>query len=108
RVLHRMAVLHIERFAEYTTYLHEHPAEIEALYQDVLIPVTSFFRDEAPFAALTHSAFPAIVHQRAPEEPIRIWVPGCSTGEEAYSLAICLLEFLEKHHLSFPIQLFAT
>ncbi|HET8840010.1 MAG TPA: chemotaxis protein CheB [Ktedonobacteraceae bacterium] len=109
RVLHRMAVLlHVERFAEYETYLREHPAEIEALYQDVLIPVTSFFRDETVFAALAHSAFPDIVQHRAPKKPIRIWVPGCSTGEEAYSLAICLLEFLEKHLLSFPIQLFAT
>lgn len=108
RVLHRMAVLHIERFAEYATYLHESPAEIEALYQDVLIPVTSFFRDEAAFPALVHSAFPAIVQRRAPEDPIRIWVPGCSTGEEAYSLVMCLFEFLEEHRLSFPIQLFAT
>lgn len=108
RMRHRMAVLHIGRLAEYAAYLREHPAEIDALYQDVLISVTSFFRDEAVFAALTSHAFPDIVQHLAPEDTIRIWVPGCSTGEEAYSLVICLLEFLEEHNLSPPIHLFAT
>jgi len=108
RMQHRMAVLHLGHLAEYAAYLREHPAEIDALYQDVLISVTSFFRDEAAFAALTSHAFPNIVQHLAPEDTIRIWVPGCSTGEEAYSLAICLLEFLEERDLSPPIHLFAT
>jgi two-component system CheB/CheR fusion protein len=108
RVMHHMSIQHIERFAEYATYLREHPAEIEALFQNVLIPVTRFFRDEAAFAALTQYAFPDIVRDRSPEDPIRIWIPGCSTGEEAYSLAMCLFEFLKEHRISFPIQLFAT
>ena len=108
RISHRMAVLHLERMTEYATYLGEHSPEVEALYQDVLIPVTSFFRDPAAFAALTRLVFPEIVQHLAPGESIRIWVPGCSSGEEAYSLAICLCEFLEERSLTFPIQLFAT
>lgn len=108
RVLRRMAVLHLNHFTEYAAYLREHPTERETLYQEVLIPVTSFFRDEAAFAALARFAFPEIVSRLVPEEAIRLWVPGCSTGEEAYSLLICLREFLEEGHLSWPIQLFAT
>ncbi|WP_201379838.1 chemotaxis protein CheB [Ktedonobacter sp. SOSP1-85] len=108
RILHRMAVLQVERFAEYATYLRERPAEIDALYQDALLPVTSFFRDEAAFDALTLYAFPDIVQHLTPGDAIRIWVPGCSTGEEAYSLVICLLEFLEERSLTPPVQLLAT
>ncbi|HEU5382878.1 MAG TPA: chemotaxis protein CheB, partial [Ktedonobacteraceae bacterium] len=108
RIQHRMAALRIADLAAYASYLHQHPAESEALTQDVLIPVTSFFRDEAAFEALTLHAFPAIVQDLAPGVPIRIWVPGCSTGEEVYSLAICLLEFLEERALAPPIQFFAT
>lgn len=108
RILHRMAVLQVEYLAEYATYLSKHPAEIDALYQDVLIPVTSFFRDEAAFDALTHYAFPDITQHLTPGDAIRIWVPGCSTSEEVYSLVICLLEFLEERSLMPLIQLFAT
>ena len=103
-----MAVLQIERVAVYATYLREHPAEIDALYQNMLISVTSFFRDEAAFDALIHHAIPDIVQHLAPGNTIKIWVPGCSTGEEAYSLVICFLEFLEEHSLIPSIQLFAT
>jgi two-component system, chemotaxis family, CheB/CheR fusion protein len=108
RIYHRMAVLHLKRMTDYATYLDEHSSEVEALYQDVLIQVTSFFRDPAAFEAMTRLVFPEIVQHLAPGESIRIWVPGCSTGEEAYSLAICLREFLEERSLTLPIQLFAT
>jgi two-component system, chemotaxis family, CheB/CheR fusion protein len=108
RILHRMSMLHMADLAEYADYLHTHPAESEALSQDVLIPVTRFFRDEAVFATLTHHVFPDIVEHLVPGATIRIWVPGCSTGEEVYSLAICLLEFLEERTLAPLIQFFAT
>ncbi len=108
RILHRMAMLRIASLPEYVVYLRERPAEVESLYEHVLIHVTEFFRDQAAFTALTQYAFPQILHHLAPGDPIRIWVPGCSTGEEVYSLAICLLEFLEAHMLSFPLHFFAT
>lgn len=108
RILHRMATLRMTDLAEYERYLETHPAESEALEQDVLIPVTRFFRDEMVFAALAQHAFPALVQQGIPGAMLRIWVPGCSTGEEVYSLAICLLEFLQERGLAPPIQFFAT
>jgi len=108
RVQRRMVMLHLNSLTEYAAYLREHPAEVETLSWEMLIPVTSFFRDETAFVALTRLAFPEIVQQAAPGESIRIWVPGCSTGEEAYSLLICWLEFLQEHHLLLPLQLFAT
>jgi two-component system, chemotaxis family, CheB/CheR fusion protein len=108
RIVRRMAGLQIEQFAEYATYLREHPAEIEVLYQQILISVTSFFRDEAPFLALINSAFPTIVQHLSANETMRIWIPGCSTGEEVYSLAMCLLEFLEERSLKHPFLIFAT
>lgn len=108
RILHRMALLQIVRLSEYAVYLRECPAEVESLYEHALIHVTEFFRDSAAFTALTQYAFPQILQHLAPGGPIRIWVPGCATGEEVYSLAICLLEFLEAHTLSFPLQFFAT
>ena len=108
RILHRMTTLRMTDLAEYEQYLQTHPAESEALSQDVLIPVTRFFRDEAVFAALAQHAFPSMVQQLVPGTTLRIWVPGCSTGEEVYSLAICLLEFLQERALAPPIQFFAT
>ena len=108
RILHRMAVQHLDRLADYVAYLETHQDEVEALYQNVLIHVTSFFRDPDAFDALRRLAFPAMVERRAPGDPIRVWVSGCSSGEEAYSLLICLREFLDEHTLSIPVQLFAT
>ncbi|PSB05032.1 chemotaxis protein CheB [Merismopedia glauca] len=108
RILRRMVLYKLESLDSYVTYLREHPAEVQALYEDVLINVTSFFRDPAAFEALISKVFPAIVQDKAPEVPIRIWVAGCSTGEEAYSIAICLLEFLENQPIKPPIQIYAT
>ncbi len=108
RIVRRMAMMQIDQFSAYATYLDDHPAEVTALRQDLLIHVTSFFRDPAIFEALRNLVFPELVRQRFPEEPLRLWVAGCSTGEEVYSLAICLLEFLEEHELAPPIQFFAT
>ena len=78
----------------YVDLLSREPAEIAALCEEVLIHVTSFFREPAAFEALQAQVLPRVCENRPPDLPIRIWVPGCSTGEEVYSIAICLLEFL--------------
>ncbi len=108
RIFRRMAIMHIDRLPAYSTYLEDHPAEVEVLSQEVLIHVTSFFRDASTFEAITRLVFPELVQHLFPGDPIRIWIAGCSTGEEVYSQAILLLEFLEEHALVFPFQLFAT
>jgi two-component system, chemotaxis family, CheB/CheR fusion protein len=89
--LHRLATL-----GEYADFVTKSASEAEALSEEVLIHVTSFFRDPAMFEALDTVVFPKLLADRRHDEPIRVWVPGCSTGEEVYSLAIALLEFLEK------------
>jgi two-component system, chemotaxis family, CheB/CheR fusion protein len=108
RIGRRMVLAHIESLTSYLTYLSEHPAEVEALYQDVLIGVTSFFPGPATYQTLEREILPRLLATKAAEAPIRVWVPGCSTGEEVYSLAICLLEFLAARALPTPLQLFGT
>ncbi len=76
--------------------------------EQCFVTVTAFFREPAVFEELKKVVFPALVENRAPEDPIRIWVPGCATGEEAYSIAMCLMEFLDEANVSFPIEIFAT
>ena len=82
--------------------------ELQALYEDILINVTEFFRDPETFDALTKTVFPKIMANRRNGDPIRIWVPGCSSGEEVYSIAIALLEFLEERSQQTSIQIFGT
>ncbi|MBD2338036.1 PAS domain-containing protein [Calothrix sp. FACHB-156] len=108
RILRRMILYKLQRLEDYVAYLLENPAEVMALHQDVLITVTSFFRDAESFEALKTKVFPVIAHNRTPDTPIRIWVAGCSTGQEAYSLAISLLEFLSDQVINTTIQIFAT
>ncbi len=109
RRIERRLVLHrIPNLSKYLAHLHDHPQELDALYQDLLIHVTSFFRDRGAFEALRKKVFPALIKNRPPESDIRIWVPGCSTGEEAYSIAISLLEFLDEKRVNFPVKIFAT
>src|SRR5438874_1225512 len=108
RIIRRMALHQIGTLKDYVQLLRHHPAEVEALHEDLLIKVTSFFRDPAAFEALKAEVFPGILKHRSPEEPIRVWVPGCSTGEETYSQAIALLEFLGHKSADIPIQLFGT
>ena len=106
RILRRMVLNKNEEPAAYLKYLRENKTEQDVLYQDLLIPVTSFFRDQKTFDNLYETVFPLLVKNKTANEPIRIWVAGCSTGEEAYSIAICLKEFLgEDHH---TVQIFAT
>ena len=108
RTLRRMALHKVDHVGDYARYLEKHPSETEALCQDLLIPVTSFFRDLEAFETLKNKVFPTILKDKTNKGNIRIWAPGCSTGEETYSLAIVLLEFLGDKASSFQIQLFGT
>ena len=108
RILRRMALYKFDILEDYVKYLQDNPKEVEALSQEFLIHVTSFFRDPEAFQALKEQVFPRIMLDRAPDDPIRIWVPGCSTGEEVYSIAICLLEFLDDQPALPTIQIFGT
>lgn len=108
RIERRMAVNKIDRVEDYLKFLQTNPGEIKALYQDMLINVTSFFRNPKVFETLKARVFPSIVKNRMPNTAIRIWSPGCSSGEELYSLGICLLEFLGERAREIPIQLFGT
>lgn len=108
RIERRMAVQHIDNINEYIRFLQQTPAEIEALFHDLLIGVTSFFRDPKAFAVLEAEAIPRLFMDKPAGATIRIWVPGCSTGEEAYSIAILLQEKMEAMKQNFKIQLFAT
>jgi two-component system CheB/CheR fusion protein len=108
RMQRRMLLYKMVRLEDYAQYLLEHPAEVTALYEEILIHVTSFFRDLEAFQRLKEQVFPTITQNKSAEAPVRIWVAGCSTGEEVYSIAICLLEYLGDRNLSLPIQIFAT
>uniref|UniRef100_A0A7C3KDA8 Response regulator n=1 Tax=Oscillatoriales cyanobacterium SpSt-418 TaxID=2282169 RepID=A0A7C3KDA8_9CYAN len=108
RIQRRMLLYKLANLEDYVAHLQTYPAEITALYEEILIHVTSFFRDPEVFDLLKKVVFPAITQNKSGDIPIRIWVAGCSTGEEVYSIAICLLEFLEDRAVQFPIQIFAT
>lgn len=109
RVARRMALHKIEKLGEYLTLLRRDLGEVNALYQDLLINVTNFFRNPEAFEALKTSVYPELLRSREHSmSPIRIWVPGCSTGEEAYSHAISLMEFLDDERIDVPVQIFGT
>ncbi|HMK23354.1 MAG TPA: chemotaxis protein CheB [Terriglobales bacterium] len=108
RIARRMALLKIESLGKYLDYLQLNRAEVDALFQDILIHVTGFFREPEAFRVLQARIFPKIVANKRPGEAIWLWVPGCSTGEEVYSLAIALLEYLGDGAASTPIQVFGT
>jgi two-component system CheB/CheR fusion protein len=108
RILRRMALYKLDILEDYAKYLQSNPKEVEALSQEFLIHVTSFFRDPEVFQALIEQVFPSMMLNRASADPIRIWVAGCSTGEEVYSIAICLLEFLDTQETVPKIMIFGT
>ena len=95
RIKRRMSLRGFENLEDYSRDLVQNHEEATALCESFFITVTAFFREPAVFDHLRNDVFPALVENRAPEDPLRIWVPGCSTGEEAYSIAICLMEYLE-------------
>ena len=108
RLQRRLALLNVGSVDEYAQLLGTSADERSALQRDLLIGVTSFFRDPAAFDALKTVVFPVMTRGRSPYAPIRIWVPGCATGEEAYSIAIALDEFQQDAGTSFPVQIFAS
>src|SRR5208282_5791541 len=108
RIQRRMVVHKIDQMEAYAKFVQGHPVEVKALYQDMLINVTSFFRSPRVFEALKSSVFPAIQKSLSRERGIRVWTPGCASGEEIYSVAIALLEFLGDKASQIPIQFFGT
>src|SRR5262249_10510762 len=108
RVRRRMALVGTDAFADYIHYLQNTPAEVQNLYLDFLIRVTRFFPNEQVSDALKAAVSPNLRKQRTANNPNRVWVAGCSTGEEAYSLAICLLEFLGEKSSNLPVKILAS
>ncbi|MFZ4440498.1 MAG: chemotaxis protein CheB [Syntrophales bacterium] len=108
RIERRMAVHQIATIEEYVKRLQQTPAEVEALFRDMLIGVTNFFRDPEAFKVLEDQVIPKLFASKPASTVIRLWVVGCSTGEEAYSLAILLAERQEAMKQSFQVQIFAT
>lgn len=106
RIRRRMTLHRCETLREYVEFVHANPSEIEQLYSDLLIRVTAFFRDVEVFEALKRDVVPVLLRDRSADSTIRVWVPGCATGEEVYSLAIVLLESAGSGGT--PIQIFGT
>ena len=108
RIERRMHVHQIENLRQYLRFVMANPHELDALFQELLIGVTSFFRDPEAFEALAHKGLPALVEGKPDGAILRVWVPGCSTGEEAYSLAILMKEFLTQKKRRLTVQIFAS
>ena len=108
RVERRMAIHQIGHVDEYVLYLRKNPSEVTALFRDLLIGVTQYFRDPEAFKALQEEAIVRLLSNKPAGDLVRVWVPGCSTGEEAYSIAILLQERMEALKTSFKLQVFAT
>jgi two-component system CheB/CheR fusion protein len=107
RVERRMHVNHVGTLGEYLRYLQANPSEVDALFGELLIGVTSFFRDPGAFEVLAKE-LPALLDGRPEGSSVRLWVAGCSTGEEAYSMGIVLEEYLAHRHERLQVQIFAT
>ena len=108
RVMRRLVLNKHETLAAYAGFLRGNAKELDALYSDVLISVTSFFRNPEAFEVLKRKVFPKLLAQRVHDEPIRVWVLGCSTGQEAYSLAMAFSESAGEEAHSVKLQIFAT
>ena len=108
RIERRMAVHQVGTMAGYVRYLQQNPEEVAALFRDLLIGVTNFFRDPEAFKVLEAQVIPRLFADKPADALIRVWVPGCSTGEEAYSIAMLLQERMETLRQGFKAQVFAT
>jgi two-component system CheB/CheR fusion protein len=108
RINRRIALSNKVGIEEYLSHLKQDNSELDILYQDLLIPVTEFFRDPKVFESLNEIIFPTLFKDRPLNEPLRFWIAGCSTGEEAYSVVMCLHEFLGERAANSKIQVFAT
>ena len=108
RIGRRMGLNHIKSYETYVRYLRENPDEVEALFRELLIGVTNFFRDAESFEILKNTVLPKFFEGAAENTPFRAWIPGCSTGEEVYSLAMVLRELLANSGRHISLQLFGT
>lgn len=108
RIAHRMALHRIVDGQDYVRYLQRDPAEVGRLFRALLISVSSFFRDPLAFEVLAQEVIPRLLERTADVPEVRIWVPGCATGEEAYSVAMLLVEEMERKGLEHPVKIFAT
>ncbi|HVL74046.1 MAG TPA: CheR family methyltransferase, partial [Beijerinckiaceae bacterium] len=108
RVQRRMQVVQIEEVDAYAQHLRDHPDEVQNLFNDLLIGVTQFFRDPKEFDVLAREVMPAILAGKDGDDPVRVWVLGCATGEEAYSIGILLREEMERRDVRPHVQIFAT
>src|SRR6266702_4140212 len=108
RIRRRMALRSIDQLKRYLQFIRGKPEELKALYQDMFVGVTEFFREPGTFQALEKVVYPRLIKNRKSDAPIRIWVPGCSTGEEVYSIAMSLLDYLGNRANSYRIQIFGT
>ena len=108
RIERRMSVHQIERLPDYASYLERTPQEVTSLFKELLIGVTNFFRDPQAFEALTKCLMSEILADKPKDDAVRVWVPGCSSGEEVYSIAIILRECMDKLKKNFKVQIFGT
>jgi two-component system, chemotaxis family, CheB/CheR fusion protein len=108
RIARRMAQLSLKQLEDYVSYLKAHPQESKLLGRDFLIGVTKFFRDSAAFDALQNIVFPQMIASKQEEDPIKIWIAACSTGEEVYSIAITLDRFLKSTGKNYTVKIFAS
>ena len=108
RIERRMVQHNIEDTEVYARYLKDNPAEVHALFRELLINVTSFFRDPLAFAELKSDILPALMLDKPESYVLRVWVAGCATGEEAYSIAMVLRELMDSSHREFKVQLYST
>jgi two-component system CheB/CheR fusion protein len=108
RLSRRMVINQIDEMENYVKMLRTNKTEMESLFFDLLIGVTSFFREPKAFDLLNKEVFPILLEDKTRQFTVRIWVPGCSTGEEVYSIAICLREYLERKGTIVNVQIFGT
>ena len=108
RIERRLDVHQLDRVSDYVRYLQENPREVETLFKELLIGVTRFFRDPEAFQILKEKIFPGYLRDRPDNDSVRVWVPGCSSGEEAYSVAMVICECVERLDRHFNVQIFAT
>ncbi len=108
RMLRRMVIHKITSLKQYSDFLEKKNNEVDLLYQDMLINVTEFFRDTDAFELLKKTVLPRLLKSKAPDEPLRIWIAACATGEEVYSIAMLLLELQDNANTEIPIQIFAS
>ncbi|MEW5910019.1 MAG: CheR family methyltransferase, partial [Thermodesulfobacteriota bacterium] len=108
RIERRMNLHHLDSLQKYIRFLHENPQEIHSLFKEMLIGVTNFFRDPEAFEVLKKKVLPGTIRRKTQNHSLRVWVPGCSTGEEAYSIGILISECQKEMDMSLDVQIFAT